>query len=153
MEQVRSDFLPLEITLADLAAWSDILPAASRVLGASLFADIFLADATGAVHMLEVSAGSIARIAASEGAFRERCVDDADGWLLRPLVDQCCSAGLMLGPSQCYAFTTLPIFGGEYTVDNVWMCSCRDWIAFTAMMYSKTKDLPNGSTVKIVVTD
>ncbi|WP_050420148.1 T6SS immunity protein Tdi1 domain-containing protein [Bradyrhizobium tropiciagri] len=153
MEQDRSDFLPVEITLSELAAWSDILPAGSRVLGASLFADVFLADATGAVYMLEVSAGSIERIAASEGAFREHCVEDADGWLLRALVDRCRSAGLILGPSQCYAFTTLPLFGGEYTVDNVWMCSCRDWIAFTAMMYSKTKDLPDGSTVRIVVAD
>lgn len=103
--------------------------------------------------MLEVSAGEIAKIAGSEAAFRERCVDDADGWLLRPLVDRCRAAGLILGPSQCYAFTTLPLFGGEYTVDNIWMCSCRDWLAFTAKIYSETKDLPDGSTVKITIAD
>ena len=153
MEQDRSDFLPVEITLTELAAWSDILPARCRVLGANLFADVFLADATGAVYMLEVSAGSIGKIAASEGAFRERCVDDADGWLLRALVDRCRSEGLILDPSQCYAFTTLPLFGGEYTVDNVWMSSCRDWVAFAATIYSETKDLPDGSTVRIVVKD
>lgn len=153
MEQDRSEFLPVEITLNQLAAWSDILPAGSRVLGANLFLDVFLADAAGAVHMLEVSAGKIAMIAGSEGAFRERCVDDADGWLLRPLVDRCRSAGLILGASQCYAFTTLPLFGGEYAVDNMWTCTCRDWLAFTATVYSETKDLPDGSTVKFVFTD
>ncbi|WP_298370072.1 T6SS immunity protein Tdi1 domain-containing protein [uncultured Bradyrhizobium sp.] len=153
MEQDRTDFLPVEGTLSQLAAWSDIVPPGSRVLGANLFLDVFLADAAGAVHMLEVSAGKIARIAGSEGAFRERCVDDADGWLLRALVDRCRSAGLILGPSQCYAFTTLPLFGGEYTVDNIWMCSCRDWLAFTATVYAETKDLPDGSTVRFVFTD
>ncbi|KWV57912.1 hypothetical protein AS156_37580 [Bradyrhizobium macuxiense] len=74
-------------------------------------------------------------------------------WLLRPLVDQCRSAGHILAPSQCYAFTTLPLFGGEYTVANVWMCSCRDWLAFAATIYSETKGLPDGSTVRIVVKD
>ncbi len=103
--------------------------------------------------MLELSAGSINKIADSEEAFRQRCVDDADDWLLRALVDRCRSAGLILDPSRRYAFTTLPLFGGEYTVDNIWMCSCRDWLAFTAKIYSETKDLPDGSTVRIVVTD
>ncbi|MEN3346699.1 MAG: hypothetical protein V7632_334 [Bradyrhizobium sp.] len=149
----RSDFLPVEIPLTQLSAWSDILPAGSRVLGANLFADVFLADAAGAVYMLEVSAGSIERIAESEDAFHQRCIDDADGWLLRALVHRCRSAGLILGPSQCYAFTTLPLFGGEYTVENVWTCSCRDWISFTATIYSETKDLPDGSTVRITVAD
>ncbi len=103
--------------------------------------------------MLDVSAGSIAKIADSEEAFHQRCVDDDEGWLLRPLVDRCRAAGLILGPSQCYAFTTLPLFGGEYTVDNVWVCSWQGWISFTAMIYSETKDLLDGARVKIVVTD
>ena len=153
MGQSRSDFLSDEMTAAQLTGWADILPAQSRILGANLFADVFLADAVGAVHMLEVSAASIAKIAVSEEEFRQRCVGDADGWLLRPLVDRCRSAGMILGASQCYAFTTLPLFGGEYKLDNIWMCSWREWISFTASVYSQTKDLPDGSAVKINVVD
>ncbi|MBR0938730.1 T6SS immunity protein Tdi1 domain-containing protein [Bradyrhizobium jicamae] len=153
MEQNRSDFLLVELALTQLAAWSDILPAECRVLGANLFADVFLADGAGAVYMLEVSTGSIARIAASEEEFRQGCVDDANGWLLRPLVDRCRAAGLNLGASQCYAYTTLPLFGGKYEVDNIWMCSWRDWISFTGSVYEQTKDLPDGATIKINVVD
>ena len=132
MDHARSDFLPDEVTTADLGGWADILPARYRVVGANLFADIFLADADGAVHMLEVSAASITKIAASEEEFRQRCIDDEDGWLSRALVDQCRSAGMNPTASQCYAFTMLPLFGGEYKTDNIWMCSWSEWIGFTA---------------------
>jgi hypothetical protein len=30
-------------------------------------------------------------------------------------------AGKVLADGQCYAFTTLPIFGGDYSVENVWV--------------------------------
>lgn len=38
--------------------------------------------------MMEVSAASITKIAASEGEFHQRRIDDAEGWLVRPLVDR-----------------------------------------------------------------
>ena len=108
MNHERSDFLADEVRAVDLSGWADILPARFSVLGGNLFADIFLADETGAVHMLEVSAASIAKIAASEDEFRQRCIGDEDGWLLRSLVDQCRSAGMNPSDTQCYAFTTPP---------------------------------------------
>ncbi len=153
MQQNCSDFLADEITATQLNAWADLLPVPCRVLGANLFGDVFLADAAGAIHMLEVSAASIGEIAASEDEFHQRCVDDSEGWLLRPLVDRCRSAGMVLGPTQCYAFTTLPLFGGEYKVDNIWICTWKEWLSFTATIYAQTKDLPDGSSVAINFVD
>lgn len=153
MNHERSDFLADEVRAVDLSLWADILPARFSVLGGNLFADIFLADETGAVHMLEVSAASIARIAASEDEFRQRCIGDEDGWLLRSLVDQCRSAGMNPSDTQCYAFTTLPLFGGGYKPDNVWLCSWSEWISYTASIYRQTKGLPDGSTVSIKIVD
>lgn len=153
MDHSRSDFLPDEVTAVDLSGWAGVLPAQCRVLGANLFADMFLADAAGAVHMLEVSAASIAKIADSEAEFRQRCIDDEDGWLLRPLVDRCRSAGMSPSATQCYAFTKLPVFGGEYKADNIWLCSWSEWITYTASMYAQIKDLPDGSRVSISVVD
>jgi hypothetical protein len=151
MEQGRSDFLPNKVRGADLSEWVDILPARYSVLSANLFADIFLADEAGAVHMLEISAASIAKIAESESEFRRRCIDDEDGWLLRPLVDQCRSAGLIPNETQCYAFTTLPLFGGEYKPSNIWLCSWNEWISLTSSVYAQTKDLADGATVALKV--
>lgn len=153
MDQGRSDFLRNEVRDADLSEWVDILPARYSVLTANLFADIFVVDEAGAVHMLEVSAASIAKIAECESEFRRRCIDDEDGWLLRPLVDQCRSAGLIPSETQCYAFTTLPLFGGEYEPGNVWLCSWDEWISFTASIYVQTKDLPDDTTISFKVVD
>ena len=63
------------------------------------------------------------------------------------------SAGMNPTPSQCYAFTTLPLFGGEYKTDNIWMCSWSEWISYTASIYAQTKDLPDGTPVSISVVD
>jgi hypothetical protein len=153
MNQHRMDFLPDEVAAANLDGWMDLLPARCRILGANLFADIFLADAAGAVHMLEVSAFSISRIAASQEEFRQRCINDEEGWLLRRLVDQCRSAGMNPGVDQCYAFTTLPVFGGEYKTGNIWICAWRERIGFTASIYAQTKNLPDGAKVSFKIVD
>jgi hypothetical protein len=153
MNQHRPDFLSAEVKAADLVGWTDVLPERYRILGANLFADIFLADAAGAVHMLEVSAGLVTRIYASEEEFRQRCVDDEEGWLLRPLADRCRLAGLILTADQCYAFTMLPVFGGEYETNNIWMSAWREWIGFTASIYAQTRDSSDGTKVRFKIVD
>ncbi len=147
----RPDFLPDEVLSVDLSAWSDLLPDRSRLVGGSLFADLFLADGDGAIHMLEVSAGSIRKIAGSEAEFLQKCAADDEGWLLKPLAERCRAAGMTPTPDQCYAFTTLPLFGGKYEVDNIWLSPWAEWIRYTATMYVQTKHLPDGSKVRIIV--
>ncbi len=147
----RRDFLPDEVAAADLGGWAALLPVGCRIFGASLFADLFLADAGGAVHMLQVAAASVDRIAASEAEFRRRCVDDEDGWLLRPLAERCRASGLIPAASQCYAFTVLPMLGGDYEVGNIWLCGWEEWIRFTADVHEQTKDLPDGTKVSFQI--
>jgi hypothetical protein len=146
-----SDFLSDEVTNADLSGWSDLLPDQSRIIAASLFADLFVIDGAGAIHMLEVSAASIKKIAGSEGEFRQRCVGDSEGWLLKPLAERCRSVGKMPTANQCYAFTTLPLFGGKYDVENIWLCSWVEWLQYTAAVYAQTRNLPDGAKVKVIV--
>jgi hypothetical protein len=86
-QMTRSDFLKDEVTATDISGWAELLPNRHRLIGASLFADLFIMDGDGAIHMLEVSAASIRKIAGSKDEFRERCIND-EGWLLRPpLID------------------------------------------------------------------
>lgn len=149
-----ADFLPDDLIAdVDLTPWADILPKEHRVLKANLFGDMFLAGAEGSVHMLDVGVGTVTKIATTEEEFRLFCLIDEDGWLLRPLIGSCREAGMHLSKGQCYAFTTLPLFGGQYEPDNVWVCSWRDWISFTASIYSQTKELPDGATVSLRIID
>lgn len=145
-------FLPKAADVDDLSAWSDILPVAPRILRSNLFGDAFLVDGAGAIHMLEWAACTVSPIASSEEQFW-REVHDGEGWQLRPLVDECRRAGKVLKEGQCYAFTTPPLLGGEYAEANVWVAPWREWFGFTADLFQKTKDLPNGMPVCLRVTE
>ncbi len=146
-------FLPSTADKADLTAWLPILPGRARILRSNLFADAFVVDSGGAVHMLERAACTAERIASSEEEFWRQVEDDAHGWQLRALVDACRHAGKVLGDDQCYAFTTLPALGGDYTVGNVWVAPWHNWLAFTADMFQQIKDLPDGARVRLKIAD
>lgn len=146
-------FLPKVANEADLSAWSPIIPASGRVIGTNLFGDVFIVDRDGAVHMLERAACTVSHIASSEEEFWRQIDVDVEGWQLRPLVDVCRGSGKVLGDGQCYAFTTLPVLGGDYAVDNIWVAASEEWFAFTADIFQQIKDLPDGTQVSFKVTD
>jgi hypothetical protein len=146
-------FLPQAADGADLSAWSPILPTPARVLRTSLFGDAFVVDGTGSVHILERAACTAERITSSEEEFWHGVGDDTHGWQLRPLADECRRAGKVLAEGQCYAFTTPPVLGGDYTVENVWVAPWHEWFSFTADLFQQIKDLPDGATVTFKVVD
>lgn len=146
-------FLPEPANEADLSCWSPILPTPVRILQTNLFGDAFVLVGDGTVHMLERASHSAQRIASSEEEFGREIEDDAHGWQLRRLADQCRSAGKVLADGECYAFTTLPILGGEYTVQNIWITRWQEWFSFTADLFQQIKDLPDGATVRLNVID
>ena len=134
---------------ADLKPWRPLLPDQPRILGANLFVDIFLADAEGAVHMLELASCRIERISHSEDQFWLDLARDEQGRLLRPLVDRCREAGKTPGPHQCLAFTTWPILGGNYEVENLWVCPIAECVDLMGHVYKTLKDVPDGTQVTI----
>lgn len=56
-----------------------------------------------------------------------------------------------MADDQCYAFTTLPVLGGEYSVENVCIMRWEEWFSFTADIFQQIKDLPDGATVRLNV--
>jgi len=146
-------FLPEAADDTDLSAWSSILPTPARALRTSLFGDAFVVDGEGAVHMLQRAACTANHIAPSEEEFWRAVGDDIHGWQLRPLADDCRRAGRVLADGQCYAFTTPPVLGGGYTVENVWVASWNEWFSFTADLFQQIKNLPDGATVSFKVVD
>lgn len=153
MNPTRDDFLNVVLEPSQLANWTYLLPSGCRIIDVSLFADIFIADREGSIHMLELAAASISQIAGSEAEFRSRCREDEDGWLLRNLASQCRTAGKSLNEGQCYAFTITPLFGGKYEESNIWVCPWDEWLGVTTSIFEQTRDLPDGSRVYIDVTD
>jgi hypothetical protein len=144
-------FLPAAAHDADLLAWASIIPPGCRVLCFNLFGDMFLLAPDGGLHMFDRGGFSVERIAPSEEAFWREVQDDPEGWQSRLLADECRRASKVLTAEQCYAFTTLPVLGGDYSVENVWVAPWQEWFSFTADLFRQIKDLPDGAVISLKI--
>lgn len=104
-----------------LADWNWILPPRFTLWLVNRFGDLFLVlPEDGSVCMLDVGAGTLRRIAGDQEEFDAllRQDNNANEWLMIPLVDDCVAAGLELPPGHCYGFRQPPALGGAYEVAN-----------------------------------
>jgi hypothetical protein len=142
-----------------LSGWLGVLPASFTVWLVNRFGDVFAVFEDGSVHMLDVGTGVIQRLADSRDDFATRidAGDNANHWLMIPLVDQCVAAGLTLSPDQCYGYKIPPIevgqCGGKSAVENVSPANMSVHYSLLADIWRQTKDLPDGTRIKAVVID
>jgi hypothetical protein len=106
---------------AMLTGWAEILPATFTLRLVNRFGDVFIVVEDGPVYLLDVAGGTLSRVAESRDQFAD-LIDvpqNANNWLMIPLVDQCIASGMSLQPGKCYGFKIPPLLGGEYATGNV----------------------------------
>jgi hypothetical protein len=113
-----------------LSGWWWLVPREFTLWLVNRFADLFLVFPDGSVHMLDVGVGSIAKVAECRGEFSSKIDqdDNANQWLMIPLVDDMVAAGMHLRPGECYGFKQPPVLGGHYTVENIGVFSIADYL-------------------------
>jgi hypothetical protein len=136
-----------------LATWTWLLPQEFTVWLVSRFADLFIALPDGSIHMLDVGAGTLAKIADSRDDF---CIkihqeDNVKEWLMIPLVDRMVAAGIDLRPGECYGFKIPPVIDGEYTVENCGPLRVWDDLGAYGSVHEQLRDVPDGSRVVLKV--
>lgn len=136
-----------------LASWAWLVPSDFTLWLVNRFADLFLVLPDGTVHMLDVGCGTLTKVAESRDDFAIKIDEDdnANQWLMIPLVDRMVAAGIVLNPGQCYAFKILPVLGGDYTVANAAPLSVQDYLGAMGSIQEQLLDLPDGSEVVIEV--
>jgi Domain of unknown function (DUF1851) len=104
---------------------------------------------------LDVGSGQLSRLADSRDQFAELLDvgDNANNWLMIPLVDRAVAAGITLGPGRCYGFKILPVLGGSYDLENVATYDLAVYFSMLADIQRQIKDVPDGTPIKLVVTD
>jgi hypothetical protein len=134
-----------------LADWAGIIPESFTMWLVNRFGDVFLVTDDGAVHMLDVGGGSFTRLADSRSKFAELldAGDNANTWLMIPLVDDCAKAQPPLTATQCYGFKVPPMLGGEYGIENVVPTDLAVHYSFLAQIHKQTRDLPGGTRISI----
>jgi hypothetical protein len=136
-----------------LAGWSWLIPSKFTLWLVNRFADLFLVVPEGTVHMLDVGAGTLTKVAEDRNEF---CIkiddgDNANNWLMIPLVDELVAAGVRLQPGQCYGFKVPPVLGGEYAVENCGVLPLWDYLGAFASIHEQLQDVPDGSQVVLEV--
>ncbi len=103
-----------------LSGWLNMLPPEFTVWLVNRVGDVFAVFEDGSVNMIDVGIGSIRKVAESRDDFVVQIDigDNANDWLMIPLVDACVARGLVLGDDQCYGYKVPPILGGKYSVEN-----------------------------------
>jgi hypothetical protein len=138
-----------------LSVWSGLLPEYFTLWLVNRFGDLFVVLDDGSVHMLDVGHASLKRLADSRDQFAELLdVDNnANTWLMIPLVDKCVRALPALKPSQCYGYKNPPLLGGKYAVENCAALEIAEHYSFLAHIHEQTKDLPEGAQVRLTTVD
>lgn len=132
-----------------LASWAWLVPESCTVWIINRLADMFLVLPDGSVHMLNVGAGTLKRVADSRDDFRVRIDEpgNAEDWLAFQLVDSCVAADVTLEKGQCYGFVLPPVLGGDYTLANVRPIALAQYVGAYGDIHKQIKDLPDGTQV------
>ncbi len=136
-----------------LHPWSSLLPPEFTLWMMNRFGDMFLVLPDGSIQMLDLGGDSLTQLAESRDEFARKLdeEDNAEDWLMIPLVDQLVAAGRNLEPGQCYSFVTPPILGGDYTVENTMILSVIENFGLYGSYHEQLKDLPDGTKVVLRV--
>jgi hypothetical protein len=136
-----------------LESWGWLLPPEFTLWLVNRFADLFLVLPDGTVHMLDVGTGTLTKVAESRDDFCNKIdeEDNANQWLMIPLVDRMVAAGVVLQAGQCYGFKTPPVLGGDYSVENAGPLPVCDYLGGYGSIHEQLQDVPDGSRVVLKV--
>jgi hypothetical protein len=136
-----------------LSGWGTVLPQDFTIWIVNRLGDLVIVLPDESVHLFNVGLGKLTRLADSRDHFVS-LIDEADNanqWLAVPLVDACVASGMTLGVGQCYGFKVPPMLGGSYDVTNFEPTSLAVHYGFLADIHRQTKDLPDGTPIRVVI--
>lgn len=139
--------------LALLENWNWLLPDTFGVWMVNTFGDIFLITESGEVALLDINAGRLTTLAASQDDFIEKLSDagNAAAWLYMPMVEALRAKGAVLPYGSCYAFNRPPLLGGEFHPENVRIADFEPHLAFTGDLAGQLRDVADGAEVGLKV--
>lgn len=132
-----------------LHEWTWLIPPAFTVWIMNRFGDLFIVLEDGSIHMLDVGGGTLRKVAENRADFATRIddTDNANEWLMIPLIDRLVSQGVTLAGGRCYSYKVPPVLGGTYTVENVSMLPIVEHYGAYGSIHRQIMNLPDGAEV------
>jgi hypothetical protein len=122
---------------------------AYTVYRATAMGDLFLRDAAGQFHLLDMIGGKVQPLAASEDQLWEAVGDRRarKEILLTQVVRGLKEAGVTLGPGECYSPDLPPTVGGDLSNTNLRPCDIRIHASIMGQIHRQGRDLPAGTRI------
>jgi len=137
-----------------LREWKWLVSGEFSLLALNAFGDLFLQDAGGSVHRLDVTSGTISVVATSTVEFREAAkdADKKEDWFLGELAEQVMRKGCSPGKGQCVGGKIPFVFAQRANApDNMYVADLYEYVSFMGDLHSQMKDVPDGGQVRIKI--
>ena len=130
-----------------LREWLWLIPDHLTVWIMNRFGDLFISLDDGTIHMLDIGCGTFSKIADSHDDFADKIDkgDNANQWLMIPLVDKLVDANIAIPKGKCYGYRIPPVLGGDYTIENTAVIPILEHYSFHADVHQQIRDLPDGT--------
>lgn len=132
-----------------LSAWRWLLGDEYQIVLISALGDLFLADAIGRIHWLDVGTGRLTLIAGNLEEFDELQKQPAyaEEWFVPELVDAILESGVRLEPGQCLSYKVPPVLGGRMIPSNFERTDLAVHLEILGQIHKQIKDLPPGTPI------
>ena len=136
-------------------SWSWTGLSASHIIQINDFGNIIIEDKNGHIWRLCPEDLSCTVIAENSAEFEilKKSEEFIIDWEMKNLIEMAYSKLGALSTDRKYCLKIPSILGGTYTSDNLGIIKFLELISASGSLALQIKDLPNGSEVKLIVTD
>jgi hypothetical protein len=123
------------------------------LIARNVFGDLFLSDASGHVHQLDVAIGKLTKLADSEAEFREVALSPKglEEWFAVADERAAIARGLEPNHTQCIGFSVPLVFFESGFPNTAYVADLYEHVSFLGDLNHQIADLPEGAKVRLRV--
>ena len=132
-----------------LAEWRWLIDDDLSVVIVTTMGDALVTNGDGTIFFLDTVDARIQRVADSYDQLKELMVqpDNYSRWFLPKVIEEFKTAGMSLGPTQCFSPYVQPIIGGQVTPDNYHATDLAVHFTVVGALHRSVKELPPGTPI------
>jgi hypothetical protein len=134
--------------------WNWLVTGEFKLLAINAFGDLFLKNVVGAVHRLDISGGTIVKIADSESEFRNAAKEVArqEEWFLIEDEKKAAQKGCAPQKGQCVGSKIPWVFKESASVpNNLVVANLYGYVSLMGDVLGQMRDVPDGGKIRLRV--
>jgi hypothetical protein len=136
-----------------LTEWRWLCPDKMALVARNAFGDLFLRDEAGRVFWLDVAAGKLSPLAASEEDFQQgvKAPQEIERWFAKSDERKTSAHGLNPSGDQCIGFATPLVFAESRSNNKPFVVDIYEHVSFLGDLHRQLSATPDGTKVRLNV--